>query len=683
MTSANQSKNKISVERLADESGLAVIVVDENSTTINEANNNSICRVLYSSEDFSPRCAEFCGKAFSWAQEAQAAVEYECYAGLSCIAMPLKNEEKPLVGIVGRTFLKASKYRQATERTITGDWQKFSPSEIFGNVLMTISGQHLEKTARKLEKLEEEKQIEVEKGLVSKLPISNVESEIADEIQKSKIKEQRANAYDSAEIAAWRILFSSLLKLSYKQSCEAVLEFLKKRYGLVSMIWLERRENRLEIILSSGKINEKQIQIGVSVDDERLLKAAQNETSLELRERKTAGSTANQQTINLFPIAVGGEVRSALAIADRLEHQEIVQKIARFCRTVASELEILRLREELSARDWLRNAVRKFNEGLRKIDTGDFWLNLTQISADLLRAERASLLIFNEKSKVLQAKASVGAPEDLTLQKEIGGRVAQKVLQSGEPLIVGNISQIGLPSAPFARNYQTESFISYPISIGARKIAVMNFTDRTDRRNFEEIDLEILRSIAPQIAVAIDHANLKNETGELRHLSVTDSLTGLVNRRYLEERLTEEIKRSNRHGYPMAFLMIDVDFFKSYNDSFGHTEGDKALKIVGNALKETLRGADVAARYGGEEFSILLPQTTAEEAETIAERVRRNIERLEFPKRNITVSIGIASCSLELNSCENLISAADKALYEAKRKGRNNVQIYENLGKED
>jgi two-component system, cell cycle response regulator len=133
----------------------------------------------------------------------------------------------------------------------------------------------------------------------------------------------------------------------------------------------------------------------------------------------------------------------------------------------------------------------------------------------------------------------------------------------------------------------------------------------------------------------------------------------------------------------MAFLMIDVDSFKSYNDSFGHTEGDKALKIVGNALKETLRGADVAARYGGEEFSILLPQTTSEEAETIAERVRRNIERLEFPKRHITVSIGVASCSLELNSCENLISAADKALYEAKKKGRNNVQIYENLGKTD
>ena len=247
--------------------------------------------------------------------------------------------------------------------------------------------------------------------------------------------------------------------------------------------------------------------------------------------------------------------------------------------------------------------------------------------------------------------------------------------------MVEQISRTNLPSAPPARNYRTESFISYPISIGTRNIAVMNFTDRADRLNFGEFDLEILRSIAPQIAVAIDHANLKSETGELRQLSVTDALTGLVNRRYLEERLTEEVKRSNRHGYPMAFLMIDVDFFKSYNDEFGHMEGDKALKVVANALKETLRGADIAARYGGEEFSILLPQTTPEEAKTIAERVRQRVENTEFPRRKITISIGIANCSPALNSCENLISAADKALYEAKRKGRNKVQIYEHLGK--
>lgn len=675
--SANQSSSKNLLERLADESGLAIIVTDENSAAINEANNNSMCRELYSSAEFAPRCAEFCGKAFQWAHESQKAVEYECYAGLSCVAVPLKTQEKPLVGIVGRTFLKSSKYRQATERAITGDWQKFTPAEFFENALLTVSEQSLEKTARKLEKFKEEELNEKADGASRK-----AEGEVSSEAQTNISGAERNPKISAEDLAAWRLLFGSLLKLSYKEACVAVLNFLQKRYGLVSMIWLERREDRLEILLTSGKINEKQIQIGVSANDERLLKAAQKETSLELRERQTAENKGKSQTINLFPIAVGGEIRSALAIADLLENQEKVRQIARFCQTIAAELEILHLREEISKRDSLRNAIRKFNEGLKKIDTEDFWLNLTRISAELLNSERASLLIFNEKSQVLKAKAALGAPEDLTGKEKIGERVAQNVLQSGKPLIVGKISQINLPTAPIDRKYQTESFLSYPIAIGTRKIAVINFTDRADRLNFGEIDLEILRSIAPQIAVAIDHANLKSETGELRQLSVTDSLTGLVNRRYLEERLTEEIKRSNRHGYPMAFLMIDVDFFKSYNDTFGHTEGDKTLKMVAAALKETLRGADVAARYGGEEFSILLPQTTGEEAETIAERVRQRVEKTEFPNRKVTVSIGIANCSFEMNSCENLIAAADKALYEAKRKGRNNVQVYENLGSE-
>ncbi len=133
----------------------------------------------------------------------------------------------------------------------------------------------------------------------------------------------------------------------------------------------------------------------------------------------------------------------------------------------------------------------------------------------------------------------------------------------------------------------------------------------------------------------------------------------------------------------MSFMMIDVDDFKSYNDSFSHPEGDKALKLVAHSLKETLRGADVAARYGGEEFSILLPQTTLDEAKTIAERVRENVEKTKFNKRQVTVSIGIASCSQVICDAQEIIAAADKALYRAKELGRNNVQSFEDLDKND
>ena len=141
----------------------------------------------------------------------------------------------------------------------------------------------------------------------------------------------------------------------------------------------------------------------------------------------------------------------------------------------------------------------------------------------------------------------------------------------------------------------------------------------------------------------------------------------------------EEVKRSNRHGYPMSFIMLDVDHFKSYNDNFGHPAGDEALKLVANVIRDTLRGADVAARFGGEEFAILLPQTTDDEAAMIAERIRSNIEHAKFPHRAVTVSIGVASCSSELCSVKGLIQAADDALYDAKHKGRNSVRLFADM----
>ena len=131
----------------------------------------------------------------------------------------------------------------------------------------------------------------------------------------------------------------------------------------------------------------------------------------------------------------------------------------------------------------------------------------------------------------------------------------------------------------------------------------------------------------------------------------------------------------------MSLMMLDVDEFKSYNDAFGHLAGDAALRIVAQVLQDILRGADVAARYGGEEFAVLLPQTTSVEAAAIAERLRQRIEHTEFPRRQVTVSIGIAAISNELDTPADLIGAADHALYEAKNHGRNKVQVYDGFGK--
>ncbi|NOT47597.1 MAG: sensor domain-containing diguanylate cyclase [Acidobacteria bacterium] len=470
------------------------------------------------------------------------------------------------------------------------------------------------------------------------------------------------------------------MKLEYRAACTSVLTYLKEQYELDSLVWLERRAEKLEKLVAIGELADRSIKIGIGADNERLVAAARREMPVEFRERRKGSAGETDRTLSLFPVTVGGEIRGAIGMNTRVADVEQKRTISRFAQTLASQLEILRLRDEVARRDWLSRAVIKFNQNLRRIDAEDFWLRITQVSAELLGAERASMLIRNEKSNSLQAKAAIGSKINLLSEPIVGTRVAGRILEIGDPVVVADIAGVGIDSAPAEWSYKTSSFLSYPIIIDDRRIGVMNFTDKVGGTAFSKQDLELLQAIAPQIAVAIDRTALRDKAGEYEQLSVTDPLTGLLNRRYLEERIAEEIVRSKRHRFSLSLMMLDVDDFKAYNDKFGHPAGDTALRTVAEILRETLRGADVAARYGGEEFSILLPQTSSEEAAQIGERIRKKIEKTEFGEKHVTVSIGIASCSNEIDSSKDLISAADVALYSAKNHGRNNVQIFNAWG---
>jgi len=166
-------------------------------------------------------------------------------------------------------------------------------------------------------------------------------------------------------------------------------------------------------------------------------------------------------------------------------------------------------------------------------------------------------------------------------------------------------------------------------------------------------------------------------------MSITDPLTGLHNRRYMEARLSEELNRSKRYDFQMSFMMIDIDDFKLYNDRNGHQAGDRALEITAQCLRSTLRKVDVASRYGGEEFTILLPQTTLKEAGAIADRLRRQVMTTKFPHGDsqplgaVTISIGLSSLSSSVDSAEAMIRAADRALYHAKSHGKNRAYAYQ------
>jgi diguanylate cyclase (GGDEF)-like protein len=145
------------------------------------------------------------------------------------------------------------------------------------------------------------------------------------------------------------------------------------------------------------------------------------------------------------------------------------------------------------------------------------------------------------------------------------------------------------------------------------------------------------------------------------------------------------LNRSKRYDYPMSFLMIDIDDFKAYNDKNGHQAGDVALQITAHCLKGALRAVDIASRYGGEEFCILLPQTGISEAGVIADRIRHRVSTTEFPHGkaqplgHVTISVGVSTVTKNIDTSENIIAAADRALYQAKSMGKDRVEFYGEL----
>jgi diguanylate cyclase (GGDEF)-like protein len=165
---------------------------------------------------------------------------------------------------------------------------------------------------------------------------------------------------------------------------------------------------------------------------------------------------------------------------------------------------------------------------------------------------------------------------------------------------------------------------------------------------------------------------LKDANRQLESLATTDGLTGLKNRRAFQERLDEEFQRAARYQTPLSVVLLDVDHFKSYNDTYGHPAGDEVLRTLARLLQSACRETDIVARYGGEEFVALLPLTPAAQAMELAERMRSTLEQAAWPSRLITASLGVADNTRADNSAA-LVAQADAALYASKQAGRNRV----------
>jgi diguanylate cyclase (GGDEF)-like protein len=189
----------------------------------------------------------------------------------------------------------------------------------------------------------------------------------------------------------------------------------------------------------------------------------------------------------------------------------------------------------------------------------------------------------------------------------------------------------------------------------------------------------LVRAAADQIALALANLKLRER---LREQAIRDPLTGLYNRRYLEETLERELNRAKRRNLPLGVIMLDIDHFKRFNDTFGHEGGDVLLRELGQFLQTSVRREDIACRYGGEEFTLVLPEVSLEMIQQRAETLRAGARELNVRYRGqtlsaITVSLGAAAYPEHGATAETLVRAADGALYRAKREGRDRVAVRE------
>ena len=291
-----------------------------------------------------------------------------------------------------------------------------------------------------------------------------------------------------------------------------------------------------------------------------------------------------------------------------------------------------------------------------------------------LDSEIASVLQVEPEGD-LRILHAVGLPDEVVrgTRMKMGTGIAGHVAATGEALLVADVE---LDPRFVRRNherYYTHSCISAPLIDQGRVRGVINVNNKSERTPFDEADLRLLGAIATHAAMALRNADRYEA---LLEKAQRDALTGLANHGHFWSVLETEVKRAARYRRPLTLVLIDIDYFKRFNDRNGHLSGDAALAQVARAIAERSRAHDLAARYGGEEFAVLLPETDLLGAVAFAEKIRAAVESLGFDgsdaDEGLTVSVGVAGLGGR-PVAEDLVAAADARLYEAKDAGRNRV----------
>jgi len=279
-----------------------------------------------------------------------------------------------------------------------------------------------------------------------------------------------------------------------------------------------------------------------------------------------------------------------------------------------------------------------------------------------LKARRSALVLWQE---------GTCRPEGMSVYERPGDPSAGESNESPE----GDEREAGASEGGAAQSWEdviTPGPLEVPLTYRASVIGVLVVEDDTPGRNWEDEEVLMVRTVSDQLAIAISHARLFRQ---VQTQAMTDSLTGLYNHRYFQERIDREIKLADRNDDRVSLILLDLDHLKRINDTQGHRTGDAALCHVARLMQSSVREVDICARYGGEEFVVILPQCGRDDAINVAERLRETIASTPFHKvGQVTASVGVASYPDGAKSKEELIEMADRAMYLAKAAGRNRVR---------
>lgn len=389
---------------------------------------------------------------------------------------------------------------------------------------------------------------------------------------------------------------------------------------------------------------------------------------------------------HLFPLSENGCQLGVIAILDVDLHCRDQALIELLVNRLATQLERLKSAEgHRLERQFSTRLISMISELALVNNRQELYRQILEMSTELLTATSGSLMLLNETDGTLKIEAAKGMSSSLakTMSVGYGEGISGRVAKSGFPMLVNDIERDKRVAAKNRPRFKTKSFLSMPLEVEGHLIGVLNLADKSNGSNFTEADLNLIQTFTNHAVLMIDRAATMEKADQFEHLAITDPLTGLYNRRFLENRLQEEFSRSERQQQSFCIIMADLDSFKVYNDICGHLAGDNVLRKMADLMRRSAREMDIVTRYGGEEFCLILPGTGKKESVFVGERIRRTIEAESFPGEShlplgrLTISLGISVFPADGTTANELIHAADLALYHAKDMGRNRLVLYE------